>query len=112
MKEFKNKETEVMIPDEKKSTATELVTKVGTYADLCLICVRSPKEGGFSVEEMRKRFRIIDALDGVGKTATVKLEDQDADLLKQIMSEFKWSNMHKDIIELTDYVSKLKTVKK
>ena len=107
MKEFKNKVTEIRIPDDKKSTAKELVTKQGTYADLCLICVRAPKKGGIGVEEMRKRFRIIDALEEVGKTATVKLEDQDAVLLREIMIEFKWSNMHKDIIELTDYVSKL-----
>jgi len=109
MKEFKNKETEVMIPDDKKSTQKDLVTKPATYADLCLICVRTPKEGGFGVEDMRKRFRIIDALTDIKPTATVKLEDQDASLLQEVMTEFKWSNMHKDIIELTDYVSKLKS---
>ena len=112
MKEFKNKETEVIIPDDAKSTATEMVSKPATYADLCVICVRAPKEGGFGVEDMRKRFRLIDALDNIGKTATVKLEDQDAALLTEVMVEFKWSNMHKDIIELTDYVSKLKAAKK
>ena len=112
MKEFKNKETEVMIPDEIKSTQKELVTRPATYADLCLICIRTPKKEGFSVEEMRKRFRIIDALEGASKVATINLEDQDAAFLKEVMAEFKWSNMHKDIIELTDHVSDLKNSKK
>ena len=112
MKEFKNKKTEVMIPDNKKSTQKELVTKAATYADLALLCVRLPKEAGFGVEEMRKRFRIIDALDGIGDTANVKLEDQDADLLKEICTEFKWNAMHKDIIAFTDYIEDLKTVGK
>lgn len=112
MKTFKNKVTEVTIPDVEKSTPKEHVSKNATYADLALLCVRVPKEGGFGVEEMRKRFRIIDALDGIGDTANVKLEDQDADLLKEICKEFKWSAMHKDIIAFTDCMGDLKAVGK
>ena len=112
MKQFKNKVTEINIPDVVKSTEKELVTKPATFADLALICVQAPKEGGFGVEEMRKRFRIIDALEKVGETATVKLEDQDASLLKEICLEFKWSNMHRDIIDFIDAMGNLQSVGK
>jgi hypothetical protein len=112
MKQFKNQATEVAIPDEEKSTPKKYVPKDATYADLALICVRAPKEGGFGVEEMRKRFRIIEALDGLGPNASVKLEDQDAAHLTEICTEFKWNLMHKDIITFIDYVGKLKKVAK
>jgi len=112
MKQFKNKVTGVTIPDKEKSTKEELVTKNATYADLALLCVRAPKEGGFGVEEMRKRFRIIDTLEGVKDTALVKLEDQDAKLLKEVCLEFKWKYMHKDIIEFTDLMGDMKKVTK
>lgn len=112
MKQFKNKVTEINIPDEKNSTANTLATKAATYAELALMCVRTPKEGGFGVEEMRKRFRIIDALEGVNDTDIIKLEDQDANLLKEVCTEFKWSNIHKDIIAFTDQMVDMKPVSK
>lgn len=112
MKQFKNSLTEVTIPDMEKSTEKNYVSKKATFADLALMCVRTPKEGGFGVEDMRKRFRIIDVLEGLGNTASAKLEDQDAALLNEVCTEFKWTAMHKDIIEFTDYVSNLKAIKK
>jgi len=105
MKTFLNKKTEITQIDDK-----EKKTNLG-YADLCLLCVRSAKEGGFGVEEMRKRFRLIDALDGIKDNAVVKLEDADAALLDEIMQGFRWAVLHKDIIALTDHVHNLETVK-
>ena len=112
MKVFKNQSTEVNVPDMEKSTQHSLEFKKATYADLALIVLRAPKQGGLGVEEMRQRFKIIDELDKLGPKASVKFEDADANFLQNLVADFKWEAMDKEIIDFVDYVAELEKVKK
>ena len=112
MKIFKNQLTTVNVPDMEKSTKHNLEFKQATYADLALIVVRAPKQGGFAVEDMRQRFRLIDELDKVGPKGSIEFEDADASLLQSLVAEFKWDAMDKEIIDFSDYVAELEKVKK
>ena len=112
MKVFKNKPTAVNVPDMEKSTKHHLEFKEATFADLALIVLRAPKQGGLGVEEMRQRFRIIDELDKLGAKASAKFEDADANFLQTLVADYKWEAMDKEIIDFVDYVAEMEKVKK
>jgi len=74
------------------------------YAKLIKICVNVPPKEGFSVEEMKKRIRILDVLD----KDPIEIEDADFSILKQCVTQFRWGVLNKEIIAFVDYIQELK----
>ncbi len=73
------------------------------YAKLIEYCLNFvPKEMGISVGEMRKRHRILAALEAAN--GTIELEDADAQKLKQCVRAMRWGINHRDIIHFCDEV--------
>ena len=77
-----------------------------TYIDLVRVCVNAVKQGGFTVDEMRKRQRILDAVDKE-KDGKMSLEDEDVKILKGCVAQMKWLTVHKDVIAFSDYIKDL-----
>lgn len=75
------------------------------YSGLITVCVQNPPQGGYDVDEMRKRIKIIDIIEK-GGTALV-FEDADFDCLKQCVNSMRWAYMHKEILNFLDYISGL-----
>lgn len=108
MKLFENKAMTLTIPKDIRDP--EGPSKEATYASMCINAAQSFRREGFTVDEMKKRFRIIDALEPIADNpkGQAKLEDADADHLKAILDGFPWSAVEREIVEMTDYVSELK----
>lgn len=103
MKNFVNKETEI-------TKEVDGVKSAMGYADLALVGLNSMPKEGWTTDEMRKRFRVIDKMEtvvkaGIGKS--IDLEDADFDTLVAT-SKINWAMMHKDLIKFDDYLQELK----
>jgi hypothetical protein len=93
---------------------------VFTTYDLLVVAINKPVEGGFNVEEMRKRIRLLNELDkhkdlfkGTEKIkpedsvekfpkANFELEDADYDNLKELVHGTKWGLVSRTILELCE----------
>lgn len=65
--------------------------------------INNRPEGGFGVEDIRKRFRVIDSVEKLEDGAEeLQLEDQDFEVLKQCVGQFKWGVMASSILEFAD----------
>jgi hypothetical protein len=74
------------------------------FSDLLTICINTPPpQSGFSGSAMRTRLAILDAIDD-GKGKTMKFPDDHAKVIKDAVSEFKWIQLHKDIVAFIDAV--------
>lgn len=73
-----------------------------TYAALVKDCVKAMNQQGLDVEELRKRIRIIDALEKAGEK--LELEDQDAETLKTLVRAQKWAVVDRSIIQFIEDV--------
>ena len=92
-----------------KNTVTKikgLEDEFMTYGELLKIVANEPPEKGLKVEEMRERFRILDAIENCG-SADINLEDADFNKLKSIYTNFAWLTTHKDLIALADHLDEL-----
>ncbi len=101
MKTITNKTTKII--DGSKTPAVAF-----THAELLKVVINFPPQAGFSVSEMRDRLRIWGFLD----TATMEnkdilLEDADFNTLKAKFDEFKWTQVHEDIVALADHLDSL-----
>jgi hypothetical protein len=79
-----------------------------TYVELIKTCVRhvAPGGNGIDVEDMAKRLRIVDAVNGVkAGAAEVKLEDADAALLCEAVGNMRWAIVSKALV---DFVADMK----
>src|SRR5687768_7145463 len=73
------------------------------YCDLIATAVnQSDREKGFSPTEMRKRMRILKALDQTKNDPEnlIVLEDHDADKLQEILKMSKWPYLHESVTQL------------
>ena len=77
-----------------------------SYKDLILLCVNAPKQGGFTITEIKSRLQIVDAVEKAGDN--LQLEDTPADLLNEIVSEFKWGSVHADIVQFVEDIQNMK----
>jgi hypothetical protein len=93
LKRITNKQTSIMTNDAGGTT----------YADLCMVCVNRMPDGGFTVDDMRKRFRVIDQLDKAD--GHIEVEDADYALLKTLVNGFRWPAMSAEIVEFVDDVN-------
>lgn len=96
MKRIELKETTIK-KDEKENI---------TYKDLLNMCVNKPPQG-FTVEEMRKRLRLVDVLSKA--ELVVDMEDADYTHMKKLVSDMdgSWAIAHKDIIDFVDYINSI-----
>lgn len=78
------------------------------YADLAKLCIDSPPQGGFTVDEMRKRLKIAERLDTAN--ARIELEDAEFDKLRELIGQYRWGLMHPDVIAFVDAIEGAKTV--
>lgn len=87
-----------------------------TTWDILKMSVNNPEQGGFNVEEMMKRLRLLEKLDEHKDTffikegeftddklelkTTLELEDSDYEKLKNLFSQVKWGVVSKFIVDL------------
>lgn len=94
-------------------------TFITTY-DLLKSSVNNPEQGGFDVEEMMKRLRLLEKIDAfkdkftikdekqepsdefLATEATLELEDSDFEKLKSLFTKMKWGVLCNYIIELNE----------
>jgi len=70
---------------------------------LKLVAENSPGKP-ISVDEMRKRVRILDALDAMGDTGRMHLEEAEYALLKEALQTFPWGQASRLVVNLIDDV--------
>lgn len=74
-----------------------------SYADLIRAVLACPPDHGFQLEEMRKRSRVLDALEATRKDATdLHLEDADHDTLVRCVEAMRWGIFSPAIIAFAD----------
>lgn len=87
----------------KSDSGTEL-----QYKELILTAVKAPPQGGFDPDTMRKRMRVVDAVElAEKKNQPIQLEDEDVSTLKQCVKTVKWAILDKGIIAFIDEISAL-----
>lgn len=82
-----------------------IIEKLG-YVDLALVGLNSPPKNGWSVGDMRVRFKVIDKLEGTPLGESVELNENEIKSIKD-SSDIKWTTMHKDIVSYYDYLETL-----
>lgn len=101
MKSLENKTTEI-------TKADEAGNKSGmTYAELGLIALNNPPQGGWTTSEMRDRLKVVGKLEDNTEAVTINLEDAEFNKLTECMKGVKWNFMHKDLVSFEDYLSEL-----
>ena len=92
-----------------------------TTWDVLKMAVNNPEQGGFNVEEMMKRLKLLEKLDEhkdlffinegeftddrLERKATFELEDSDYEKLKMLFSQVKWTVVSKFIVDLNKELS-------
>jgi len=76
------------------------------YFDLFKIAVENKGQEGFTIQEMRKRLRVVEALEKNNKKA--EMEDADFETLKACFDAMKWGLVSRDISEADTYLKELK----
>jgi hypothetical protein len=96
-------------------------TFLTTY-DLLKSAINNPTQGGFNVDEMIKRLRLLGEIekhkdlfeinqdnfkdDMLDRKATLELEDADFTKLKELFKEMKWGVVSKTIVDLSNELDK------
>ena len=101
MKTIPNKRTTIEI-----NAGTEGVELL-SYAALMKTVMQQPVQGGFSTEEMRKDFRVLDALTDYLNAEVIPLEDSDFAHFKTKLKTMRWGLAHKDLIAFEDDINAL-----
>jgi len=109
MKKFINKLTEIEEPEDYRIEGSPLAKR--TYAELIVSALKAFRAEGYTYEELKSRFRLIDVLEKAKVNQEVKLEDADAAHLQSILRDFKWLIVHKDLITMTDEILEMKKTK-
>lgn len=89
-----------------------------TTYDLLKSAVNQPSQQGFSVDDMKKRLRLLNVLDVHKSTfeiaekdfndeklnleADLQIEDADYEILKGLFKEMKWGVVSQSILEIHD----------
>jgi hypothetical protein len=101
MKVLQNKETTLKNPDGETNAV---------YADLIAVALNAVPQGGISPSEMRKRLRIMKAVEAApNANDLIKFEDNDADNLKGYVKTSRWGVIHEDILVFQDDVEGMKS---
>ncbi len=73
-----------------------------TYADLLRNALDFPPQGGFTLEEMRKRGRIDKALEGVEPGGIIKLEDADYMAAQEVIRAVRWNGRSPELLAFAE----------
>ena len=111
MKSIELKVAKELLPSKEGMQQTLLTTY-----DLLKSAINNPTQGGFNVDEMIKRLRLLNEVDKhkdlfeitdgkfddaiLERKATLELEDADFAKLKELFKEMKWGVVSKTIIEI------------
>jgi len=101
MKTIVNKETTLPVERDGKDSKMK-------YFDFIRVCVnKNDPQKGFTVEDMKKRFDIIDLLED--DKAELDVEDAVFENIKKYVKEMdgSWGTINKTIIEFVDYINSL-----
>ena len=116
------KSIELKVAKELLPAKNGLQDTILTTYDLLKSAINNPSQGGFSVDEMMQRLRLLDKVDAhkglfeikpedfndsmLDRTATLELEDSDFSKLKELFKEMKWGVVSKTIVELSKELNK------
>ena len=111
MKSIELKVAKELLPSKEGMQQTLLTTY-----ELLKSAINNPTQGGFNVDEMIKRLRLLNEVDKhkdlfeitdgkfddaiLERKATLELEDADFAKLKELFKEMKWGVVSKTIIEI------------
>jgi hypothetical protein len=87
---------------------TKVVGGDGPKEILSLVATQSPGRS-IGVAEMRRRVKVLDALDNMDSNVLV-LEDQDHKMLVDALESFPWSQASRPLLALIDAVNEAETV--
>jgi hypothetical protein len=73
-----------------------------TYADLLRNALDFPPQGGFTLEEMRKRGRIDKALTDVKAGDVIKLEDADYTAAQEVIRAVRWNGRSPELLAFAE----------
>lgn len=103
MKTIQNKNTTILVAREGGTNS------LMDYAEIIkAVMTQQRKPEGYSTEEMRKDFRVIDAIDSVKEKEEIDLEDADFEYFKSKLKTMRWSLQHKDLIQFEDDINEIK----
>ena len=74
-----------------------------TYFALFKVALEARPAQGFTTQEMRRRIRVLNALDE--NREKFDLEDADFAVLKECFKDMTWGLVSKDIVEAEDYLN-------
>lgn len=100
MKTIKNTKTETVT----LMISSDVIEQCDTKAILLFALYQQPS-GGFSLEEMESRLRIIDTIKN--SEDEIQLEDFDAKKLKQVVINARWPAINKELFEVIERVQNL-----
>ena len=75
--------------------------KQSAYSELLLACVNNTPQGGFTVEEMRARNRIVDAVE-TSKNGEISLEDADYAKALECVETMRWAVLDDQLVQFND----------
>ena len=99
MKTFVNKKTDIW------KGKTEEEGTIG-FAELSILALNKPKQGGWGSAEQRRIFKIIDKLEDKEVDVEIQLDDADVELILSCVKS-PWGFMHRDVPRLEDYLEEL-----
>jgi hypothetical protein len=94
----------------KNITTTNQISKQTiefSYKDLIYTCLNIPIKDAFTIDEMRKKIRILELLEK--STDIIEVEDTDFLIIKESINSMdgKWTMLTKDIIDFVDYINSI-----
>lgn len=84
----------------------EIPGDINNYFDLILICIRQTPKEGYDIIEMRRRMKVIDALEK--EKNFVEIEDTDFISIKKCVNDMRWGIIHQGLIDFVDYITNIK----
>ena len=101
---LKNKQTKINIVSPRGETIEK-----AKYSDIIELCVNQPEVGpqgptGFSIEDIRKRLRVVDSLKSTN--GEIKMEDADYEVVVNAVTSYKWMAVDQMIVDFVDDVEK------
>lgn len=96
MKTLKNKTTEIDGTFEDEKDPTKTVNRKTTYVDLMKIVMNQIPREGARTSEMRKDFRVIDALEKANHN--IQLEDSDFEHFNTKLKNMAWGFRHRALL--------------
>jgi len=116
------KSIELVVAKELLPSKNGMQDTILTTYDLLKSAINNPTQGGFNVDEMIKRLRLLGEVEKhkdlfdikpedfkdelLERKATLELEDADFTKLKELFKEMKWGVVSKTIVDLNNQLDK------